>query len=95
MRWTVKEFREKLGKILAQLYGVGIFTALMLGALSFVGYLAALILGGEVAGQICTFIYKKVYPGIYYLSAGSVLLGLLKMYVVGEKALTPPRKKKI
>ena len=90
----MKQFRMKTAKVLSYLYGVGITVALFAGALSFLGYVAAMIVGGETATAICVFIYKKVYPILFYISSVSVLLGLLKMYVVGEKTMVPSKKKK-
>jgi hypothetical protein len=90
----MKKFRETAATVLSYIYGVGIAVALFVGALSFFGYVAALIIGGEVAAQICHFIYKQLYPVIIYLSSITVLLGLVKMYVAGEKSLVPPAKKK-
>ena len=90
----MKEFRTKLATVLAYIYAIGIAVALFAGALSFLGYVAAIIIGGPVATQICAFIYKQVYPVLFYLSSGSVLLGLLKMYVAGEKTMVPTSPKK-
>ena len=66
--------------------------ALFAGGLSFFGYLAALIIGGETAAQICLFIYKTLYPILFYFSSGVVLLGLVKMYVAGEKSMAPGKR---
>ncbi len=55
---------------------------------------AAIIIGGDTAAKICDFIYKDLYPHIIYLSSVSILIGLVKMYVAGQKALVPPKKKK-
>lgn len=90
----MKNFREKTAKILSYIYAIGITVALFAGALSFLGYIAAMIIGGDTATDICTFIYKQIYPVIIYLSSCSVLVGLVKMYVAGEKSLVPPKKKK-
>lgn len=89
----MKEFRAKAAKILAYLYGTGIAVSLFAGALSFLGYVAAIIIGGQVAEDICTFIYKKIYPFLFYFSSSSVLVGLVKMYVAGEKTMVPNKKK--
>lgn len=90
----MQNFREKLAKILSYVYGIGIAVSLFAGALSFLGYLAAIIVGGQSAVEICNFIYKKFYPIIIYISSAAVMLGLIKMYVAGEKTLVPPKKKK-
>ena len=90
----MKKFREKTAKVLSYVYAIGISIALFVGALSLLGYLVAIIIGGDTATAICTFIYKEIYPKIIYLSSCSVLIGLVKMYVAGEKSLVPPKKKK-
>ena len=90
----MSKFREKLAKVLTYVYATGIALALFLGALSAFGYVAAIIIGGKTAADICNFIYKDFYPHIIYLSSVSILIGLVKMYVAGQKALVPPKKKK-
>ena len=90
----MKNFREKLAKVLTYVYAIGIAVALFVGAISSLGYIAALIIGGETAARICDFIYKDCYPHIIYLSSVSILIGLVKMYVAGQKALVPPKKNK-
>ena len=56
------------------------------------GYVAALIIGDETAAMICTFIYKQIIPILIYITTSCILLGLLAMYLAGEKALTPSTK---
>ncbi len=90
----MKKFREKTAEVLAYIYGTGIAIALFVGAFSLFGYVAAIIIGGDTAAQICHFIYKQLYPVIIYLSSVTVLIGLVKMYVAGEKSLVPPKKNK-
>ena len=90
----MKKWREKTALVLSYIYAVGIAVSLFAGALSALGYLAAFIIGGDGAAAICKFIYKELYPVLVYIATGSVLLGLVKMYVAGEKSLTPPKKKK-
>ena len=89
----MKKWREKTALVLSYIYAVGIAVSLFAGALSALGYAVALIIGGQGAGKICEFIYKELYPVLVYIATGSVLLGLLKMYIAGEKSLTPPKKK--
>ena len=86
--------REKVGKILAYTYSVGIVIAVLVGALSFWGYIAAILIGGQTATDICVFIYKKIYPMLFFTSSISVLIGLLKMYIMGEKTMIPNKNKK-
>ena len=62
---------------------------LFAGGLTFFGYVAALIIGGDVAATICHVIYKQIIPVIVYATSCLVLFGLVSMYLAGEKALTP------
>ena len=88
----MKEFCKKLSDILKTIFGYGIMVSLFAGGLTFFGYIAALIIGGNVATTICTVIYKNILPAIIYLAVIMVLLGLVAMYLAGEKALTPEKK---
>ena len=89
-----KQARKKIADVMALIYGIGIMIALLVGALSFFGYLAAIIIGGQTATDICVFIYKTVYPILFMFSSCVVLFGLLKMYIAGEKTMTPKKKNK-
>lgn len=89
----MKEIRMKMAKFMAYLYGTGIAVSFFAGALSFLGYLAAIVIGGQTAADICVFIYKKVYPVLFYLSSVSVILGMVKMYLAGEKTMRPTKRK--
>lgn len=73
------------------IFGYGIMISLFVGGLTFFAYLAALIIGGDSATLICEFIYKKIVPIMIYTSTVTVMLGLVSMYLAGEKALTPSK----
>ncbi len=88
----MKEVCKKISNVLKIIFGYGIMIALFAGGLTFFGYIAALLIGGEVATAICTVIYKDIIPIIIYGSVIMVLLGLVAMYLAGEKALTPEKK---
>ena len=89
----MKEMCKKISNILRIIFGYGIMICLFAGGLTFFGYLAALFIGGETATAICVFIYKTIIPYIIKASTILVLLGLLTMYLNGEVALTPDKKK--
>ena len=89
----MKEFCKKLSNVLKTIFGWGIMLCLFAGGLTFFGYVAALIIGGDTAAAICTFIYKTIIPYIIYGSTSLVLLGLVAMYLAGELALTSNKKK--
>lgn len=89
----MKTVVKKIADIIQVIYGYGILVCLFAGGLSFFGYLVALIIGGETATMICIFIYKTLFPYLVYLLSGIVLLGLIKMYLCGEKALVSGKNK--
>lgn len=89
----MKNAMKKLSAVLKKIFGWGILVSLLAGGLTFLGYVAALIVGGEAAGRICEFIYKDFMPVIIYATSCLVLLGLLAMYLNGEMALTGKKGK--
>ena len=89
----MKKVIKKIADIIELVFGYGVMLSLFLGGITFFGYVAALIIGGETAGMICHFIYKEFYPVLVYISSILVLLGLLKMYLCGETALKATKKK--
>ena len=89
----MKAFCKKLSEILKAIFGYGIMISLFAGGLTFFGYMVALVIGGNTAAAICAFLYKQVIPYIIYLAVVMVLLGLVAMYLSGEVALTPDKKK--
>ena len=88
----MKETCKKISVVLKKIFGYGIMITLFAGGLTFFGYMAALVIGGEAATAICVFIYKTIMPCIIKLSTVMVLLGLVAMYLNGEMALTSNKK---
>ena len=89
----MKETCKKISSVLKTIFGYGIMICLFAGGLTFFGYLAALMIGGQAATAICVFIYKTVIPYIIKGSTIMILLGLVAMYLNGEMALTAGKKK--
>jgi len=85
-------FKDKFVYVLKKVFGIGVLICLLVGGLSFFGYLAALIIGGSGAEAICTFIYKKMYPVLVIISTSMILIGVLKMYICKETAFVPKKK---
>lgn len=88
----MKKLLKKISDIIKTVFGYGIMICLFAGGLTFFGYLAAMIIGGDTAAAICKFIYKEIIPVIIYFSTALVLLGLVAMYLSGETALTAKKK---
>lgn len=90
----MKNITKKISSVLRTVFGYGIMICLFAGGLTFFGYIAALIIGGDTAAEICKFIYKSFFPVIIKTSNILVILGLLGMYLNGEMSLTISKKKK-
>ena len=86
--------REKIAIVLQTIFGYGVMICLFVGGLTFFGYLAALIIGGDTAASICSFLYGGLFPYLILLSTIMVLVGLAKMYFAGEVALVAGKAKK-
>ena len=89
----MKETLKKISNVCKLVFGYGIMIVRFAGGLTFFGYVAALIIGGETATAICTWIYKSFVPIMIYTTTILILFGLLTMYLAGEKALMPEKKK--
>ena len=90
----MKELAKKISSVLKTIFGYGIMITLFVGGLTFFAYLAALIIGGSTAEAICVFVYKTLFPIVIKVSNIMILLGLVAMYLNGEKALTASEDKK-
>ncbi|MBR4458437.1 MAG: hypothetical protein IKS31_05720 [Clostridia bacterium] len=88
----MKATLKKISDVCRIIFGYGIEIVLFVGGLTFFGYMAAVIIGGETATNICTWISKSLTPVIIYASTILILFGLLTMYLAGEKALTPDKR---
>ena len=89
----MKVLLKRVSDVCKMVFGYGIMIVLFAGGLTFFGYLAALIIGGDTATAICSWLYKSFIPIIIYASTILILLGIVSMYLAGEKALVPDRKK--
>lgn len=85
---------NKLADILKKIYGYGMVIALLGGGATVLGYMAALLIGGETATAICAFIYKKLFLWLIIGTDIIVLIGLAAMYLAKEKSMTLETKKK-
>ncbi len=88
----MKETLKKVSGAGKLIFGYGIMVTLFAGGLTFFGYIAALIVGGRTATNICVWIYKSFIPMIIYATTILILFGLITMYMAGETALTPGKQ---
>ncbi len=79
---------KKFTDVLLKIFAYGIIACLFAGGLSLIGYLVGLIIGGEVAANLCAWVFKTYLPWV--IKATSILtgIGLLGMYLNKQKALT-------
>lgn len=90
----VKCALKKVSKVMKTIFGYGILASLAVGCLMFLGYIVALIIGGDTAAKICYFLYKQLAPVLIYATTVIVLFGLVAMYFGGETALSTKGKSK-
>lgn len=84
----MKKIIKTITKILDFVFGLGIFICLFVGGATFFGYLAAFIIGGNIAATICDVIYNHIFKALIYGGNIIVLIGLLNMYLKKQKSLT-------
>lgn len=78
---------KKLVNILQKVFSLGILACLFAGALSVLGYVTAMVIGGEMAPVICAFVLKSYFPIVIRVTSVFVAVGLLTMYLGKNKAL--------
>lgn len=78
----------KISKVFLTIFAVGVLFALFAGGLAFLGYVAAMIIGGEVATALCVFIHKTYFVWVIRICSVCVGCGLVGMYLNKVKALT-------
>lgn len=76
------------------IFGYGIMISLFVGALTMLGFVFAICVGGDLAAQICAVIKGYIIPAITYTSTIMVLFGLVIMYMSGQSALTAKKTPK-
>lgn len=90
----MKEKLKKISDICKLIFGYSIMINLFVGGLTVLGYIVALIVGGESGALISAFIYNKIFKVLIYATSVTVLFGLFAMYIGGEYALKAESKKK-
>lgn len=94
----IKEFLDPIRKdflaVCRILFGYSVAFTLLFGGLTVLGYVVALIVGGDAAAKICEVTYKGIWPVLIKMTNITIVIGLLAMYLNGDKALSPAEKKK-
>lgn len=79
---------KKISGICLGIFSIGVVVSLFAGGATLLGYVTALIIGGDVAPLICSFIFTKIFPVIIRVTSICVLFGLIGMYLNKTKALS-------
>lgn len=79
---------KKISLLLLKVFGVGITLSLFAGGLSLLGYCTALFIGGDIATNLCNFIFKTYLPWVIKFTSLFTGIGLIGMYFSKQKALT-------
>ena len=93
MKKFFETLRQKLLLALRMIFGCSVAITLLGGGLTVLSYVIALIVGGDLAAQICEITYKGIWPVIIKVTNITIVLGLIAMYINGDKALSPSEKK--
>lgn len=80
--------REKITETLNKIFGWCILLSLFAGALSFLGFCIALIMGGSSGEAFAIFLQKQYFPVIIRLTTVVICLGLAAMYTGKVQALS-------
>ena len=94
MKKFFETLRQKSLLVLRTVFGYSVMITLLGGGLTMLSYVVALIVGGDLAAKICEITYKEVWPIIIKVTNFTIVLGLIAMYINGDKALSPSEKKK-
>lgn len=79
---------KKIRNILLRIFAYGITICLFAGGATFLGYVAALVIGGENATNLCVFLHKTFLPYVIQFTSIFTGIGLVGMYFSRIKALS-------
>ena len=85
---------KKVSGFLYQVFGWGAYVSIFAGAAGFVGFVVALIIGGDTGAAIAIAVKAQWFPLVIKVASVSVGLGLIGMYCGKEEALSMAADKK-
>ena len=88
----MSKFRKNLITVIEYIIGISLAICLFVGGLGFVGYAAAFCIGGEIAAQICDWIYNDFYKALIIISNITTLVSFVLLYVRGDAKFVNPVK---
>ena len=94
IKLSAKAFAKWLNNACKKIFGYSVMITLLGGGLTMLCYVVALIAGGKTAAKICDITYNVIWPMIIKTANVTIVIGLIAMYLNGDKALSPSEKKK-
>lgn len=86
--------KNKIANVCNCIFSWGMVLAMFAAFALFLSFVVAFFVGEDTAALITTFMYKTVLQKMYILSVVVSLIGLIGMYLRGEKAMMMTGKKK-
>ena len=80
--------KDKLYNLFTRIYGISMLVAFFIGFIPVIPFIIAIIIGGPTGESISLFLYNKVYPLAFIIASFAVVIGLIAMYIRGEKSLS-------
>lgn len=80
--------KKKFKEIFDTIFGWCAMIMLFIGGLTSIVYIVGIAIGGDVGTAIVLFLYKDLFVWMAYATSALVLLGMIKMYLVGEMSMT-------
>ena len=85
---------KKAISILKSIFSVGLTCCIVYGMLLLLSFLVAMAVGGTFAVTLCALLAGYFIPILYVAGTILAMLGLLKMYLAGEKSFVMERPQK-
>lgn len=78
--------RKHLEQICTSIFCILLTICLILALFAGAGFIIAFLVGGAAAVSLCAFLNNYMLPTIYIAGSFIAILGVLKMYLAGEKS---------
>ncbi len=85
---------KKISQKLYTVFGWGVCISVFAGALCFLGFVIAIIIGGDTGAAIAVAIKSTCFPWLIKLTSVAVGIGLIGMYLGKDEALSISSDKK-
>ena len=79
---------EKISRICFKISAAGIIVCLVGGSMTLIGYIIGIIIGGDRAESLCTWVSDSYLPLVIKFTAVFTVIGLLGIYFSKHKELT-------